>query len=137
GFGRPIEESLPGLEYADSAAILGLVEQRLLPIRHAPFANCLVRRSCFTRYGLPDTVRYGPYAPSAWTAAVVARGEAGYFAPLSIVRLAADPPTVSPAGALGMIYPMLRMSRSGTWTTGESVEMLMRLARQAVGSQRR
>lgn len=134
--GRPIEDHLPGGRFEDAAAVIALVEQRLLPIRHTPFSHCLIRRSCFLRHGLPDFDELGPYAPIAWSATVLGDG-AGYFASLSVARAPGEPRRIRPREVPAMTPRMIRMMRSGAWTTGESVRAVQRLAAQLVDSARR
>lgn len=123
--GRPVEDHLPAVSYADNALVVRLVNQRLLPIRRAPFANCLIRRSCFDRYGLPDVGGFGPFAVSAWTATVFG-AETGYFAPLSVVRLRDDVSRAARPGVLTTARYAVRMRRSGAWTRGDLVRTIVR-----------
>jgi hypothetical protein len=136
GSGRPVKNWLPAPQYADSAAILRLVPQRLLPIRHAPFANCLVRRSAFALFGVPDTARFGPYAARAWTAAVMRR-EPGYFAPLSVARLTDRASSTSRRDTLAGTYYALRVAGTGIWTKGESLRELKRIVEDMFDSDAR
>lgn len=124
--GRILESELPAPDHQDAAAALRVLPGRLLPIRHASFAHCLVARAAFVRHGLPDVRRYGTRAPVAWTARVLGE-EAGYFAPGSVVTL--DPPAWPPdrRTALAALPGTLRLVRSGAWTRSESVRGLSRL----------
>ncbi len=134
--GRPVKDQLPAPQYADGAAIVQLVAHHLLPIRHAQFGNSLIRRSCFDRYGLPDVGGLGPYAAVAWTAEVL-RHEPGYFAPLSVVRRDRNAPLGSDERVLASARQILRMTRSGAWTGGESLSAVAGLAARLADPLRR
>ena len=97
--------------------LVRLVGRRMLPIRHTTFANCLVARGCFTRHGVPDERRYGPYAAVEWSARAL-RVETGYFIPSSVISV---DPRPSRRDALAEIPALVRMLRSGTWTRGEAL----------------
>ena len=116
--GRAVSAELPAGDERRLTDVVRLVGQRLLPIRNATFANCLVARDCFVRHGLPDSGRYGRYAPTEWTARVL-REETGYFVASSVVVVseAIARPT-RPNAAL------LRMLRSGAWNRGEAISQL-------------
>jgi hypothetical protein len=126
--GHPLEHQLPAPRYADDEAVIRLVPQRLLPIRHATFANCLIRRECFIRHGVPDFASFGSQAPAAWTSAVL-REAPGYFAPLSVAYAPHAPRPLLRRGWLREARTTIRMARSGTWTRGECVRALARLVR--------
>jgi hypothetical protein len=116
---QPVHDAFPAFKYSDDEATVRLVGHALLPIRSAPFVNCLVRRSCFLEHGSPDTRSFGRYAPVAWTARVLADAP-GYFAPLSVARLTAPIRPSSRWAALAEAPSTIRMARSGAWTRGES-----------------
>ena len=102
-----------------------LVSRGVLPIRHTTFAHCLVDSECFTRHGLPDIARFGPYAAVEWSARVL-RDEAGYFDPSSVVvadRAGGDQPGLQAVPAL------LRMLRSGAWSRRDRLAHIERLVR--------
>jgi hypothetical protein len=124
--GGMVETELPAPDHENAAAALRVLPGRLLPIRHASFAHCLVARATFDRHGLPDFRRHGALAPVAWTAAVLG-SETGYFAPASVVTL--DAPAWPPdrAAALAALPGTLRLIRSGAWTRGESARRLSQL----------
>lgn len=124
GSGRVIRDALPGFLQHDDDAVLRLVAHRLLPLRNATFDHCLIRRTCFVDHGMPDTQVFGRHAPVAWTARVL-RDAPGYFAPLSIARLAGRSEPL-PRWSAATIST-LRMTRSGGWTRGESARALVRL----------
>jgi hypothetical protein len=120
-----IVEALPGFRQSDEEAVVRLVAQRLLPIRSAPLANCLVARACLVRHGPPDTASFGPYAPAVWSAQVL-NAAPGYFTPLSVVT--------APRGSFAIArdrraaaWGAVSAARSGAWTRGEAVRALSRL----------
>lgn len=120
--GRPLEALLPAPDRSDPAAVLRLAALRLCPVRHAPFANALVRRDAFARLGLPDERTYGPYAPSQWTARLL-RDEPGRLCPASVVTVDTD------AQPRATLAATVRMARSGVWTRGEALGALGALSR--------
>ena len=136
--GVPLDDSLQPVPRGDPAESIRLVRQRLLPIRSAPFANCLVARHVFDRHGLPDTRTFGPHAPLEWTARVL-REDAGYLVPASEVAM---PPPAGPAGrraALADLLATLRMLPTGAWSRGDAARALAAAAAYAlspVGSRR-
>ena len=134
--GRAVGDCLPAPRYGDEAAVIRLVAHRLLPIRHAPFVNCLVRRACFEQHGVPDRDRFGPHAATAWTAAVLEHAP-GYLAPSSVVHLPGGDASASRAALLAAAAPTIRMVNSGAWTRGESFEALTRLGRRLIDPGRR
>jgi hypothetical protein len=108
----------------DSKEAVRLVRQRLVPIRSAGFANCLVARVAFARHGLPDGSRYGRYAAEEWTARVLSE-EAGYLAPESVVAVPAYAVPASRA-AFSNLVATIRMLPTGTWTHGDAARALRR-----------
>jgi len=122
GAGRALEDLLPAPDRSDAAAVLRLAALRLCPVRHASFANTLVRRDAFARLGLPDERAYGPYAPVAWTARLL-RDEPGRLCPASVVTIA------SRAHPKATLAATVRMARSGVWTRGEAFGALGALSR--------
>lgn len=121
--GRPLEDRVQAAPSIDSAEAVRLVRQRLLPIRSAGFANCLVARALFDRHGLPDAGRFGVYAAEEWTARVL-REEQGYLVPASVVVL---PPRAAPAGGgLANLLAAARMVPTGAWTRGDAAGALGR-----------
>lgn len=134
--GRPLDGDVQAAPRINSAEVVGLVRQGLLPIRSAGFANCLVPRAAFSRHGLPDTGRFGPHAPEEWTARVL-RSEPGYLVPASVVVL---PAAAEPAGggaAVSNLLATVRMLPTGTWTRGDAVRALWRALTACLGSARR
>ncbi len=125
---RPLDHELPAADHTDMNVVIRLVSRGLLPVRHVTFAHCLVERRAFLRHGLPDTRRFGRYAPLDWTARALREGT-GYFNPRSVVTLARN---ALPAreSALSATLTTLRMARSGAWTKGESVRALSGLISQ-------
>jgi hypothetical protein len=107
--------------------LVNLVAQRALPIRNATFANCLVARDCFVRYGLPDARRYGPFAAMEWSARVL-RAHSGNFIPSSVVVLERP---VRRRYPIRTIPALVRMLGTGAWTRGESLLVAMSLMRRA------
>ena len=121
--GVPLDDSLQPVPRGDPAEAIRLLRQRLLPIRSAPFANCLVARDAFDRHGQPDIPRFGAHAPLEWSARVL-RDEAGYLVPASEVVM---PPPNAPAGrraALADLLATLRMLPTGAWTRGDAARAL-------------
>jgi hypothetical protein len=127
--GAPVGRELPAGGGSSLADVVRLTGRALLPIRHATFANCLVARECLVREGLPDIVRYGPYAGAEWSARAL-RGGVGYFVPASVVVL--ERGRAGRRAALGSIPALLRMTRTGTWTRGETLGAASAVARQAI-----
>ena len=121
--GAPVAAELPAGEWRDDAAVIRLAEARVLPIRSAPFAHCLVARATFAEHGLPDERTYGPHAAREWSARVL-REAPGYLAATSVAVLERP----QPAPTLHALAPTLRMTRTGAWTRGESLEALADLA---------
>jgi hypothetical protein len=116
GGGEPLERELPAPARGDVSAVIRSAAQGLCPIRHATFANCLVRREAFARYGLPDTAAFADFAASHWTARVLA-DEPGYLCARSVV-------TIADRHQPHAVLATLRMIRSGVWTRGESLAAL-------------
>jgi hypothetical protein len=133
--GAPVADHLPAPRYADEAAVIRLVPQHLLPIRHSPFANCLIDRSCFDLHGLPEFRAFGPFAATAWTASVL-QTQAGYFAPRSIVRLSTEVAGPDRRDLLTMTRYAMRVARSGAWTRGESMRAFTRIAVKVIDPDR-
>lgn len=133
--GRPVVDQLPAPRYDDDRAVMSLVQQRLLPIRHASLASCLIRRSSLHRYGLPDFDRLGPYAVTAWTAKVLQR-EPGYFVPLSVVRRPEVASRTTRRDLLTRTRYAIRVTRAGALTRRESARALSRIAAQMVDPSR-
>jgi hypothetical protein len=132
--GAPVGRDLPAGGGRSLADVVRLTARSLLPIRHATFANCLVARECLEREGLPDVARYGPYAAAEWSARAL-RGGAGYFVPASVVVLERGPARPR-APALRSIPALVRMTRTGTWTRGETLAAASALACDAIGGRR-
>jgi hypothetical protein len=107
--------------------LIRLAAKRMLPIRSAPFVNCLVARDCFVRHGLPDAQRYGPYADVEWSARVL-RAHAGYFIPSSVVVL--EQP-VRRRDQIRAIPALVRMLGTGALTRGESLALATSWMRRA------
>jgi hypothetical protein len=126
--GRAVGHELPAGDERRLEDILRLAELGVLPIRNTTFANCLVERACFARAGLPDSNRYGPYAPVEWSARVLA-AHPGYFVPSSIVVL--DDP-MGRVASLRSTTALARMVGTGAWTRGEGLAALRRVTRTAV-----
>ena len=117
---RMLADQLPTATARSLEDLVRCAARSLLPIRNTPFANALVRRVCFERHGLPDTRRYGAWAPIEWTAAVL-HEQAGYFVPASVVELElGDAARMRLADAPAFA----RMLRSGAWTRGDAVVAL-------------
>lgn len=114
--GGVIVRELPAADI-HSPEIIDAVSRHTLPLRSTTLANCLVRRDCFVRHGLPDTRRYGPYAGAQWSA-VVLREETGYVVPDCIVTLTGSR---GRRDALTSIPSLARMLRTGAWTRGDAV----------------
>jgi hypothetical protein len=133
--GRPVGDQLPAPRYDDDGAVMSLVQQGLLPMRHAPFASCLIRRSCLDHYGRPDFDGLGPYAVTAWTAKVLQR-EPGYFVPLSVVRRSGVQSPATRRDLLVRTRYAMRVTRAGALTRRESMRALSRLAAQMVDPSR-
>jgi hypothetical protein len=129
--GRPQDRALAAGSHREGQILLELVRQRMLPLRYATVAHCLAARGASALHGLPDTRSFGPHAPIAWSARLL-RQEAGYLVPASTVMLRR--PT-GPCGraALRAVGPTLRMTRTGAWTRGESLQALAKLATAAFG----
>ena len=118
GAGRAVAAELPAGDERRLTDVVRLAGQRLLPIRNATFANCLVARDCFIRHGVPDSGRYGRYAPTEWTARVL-RKETGYFVASSVVVIGETiARSARPDAAL------FRMLRAGAWNRGEAISQL-------------
>jgi hypothetical protein len=115
--GRPVVEQLPAVSARSLEDLVRLVGRSLLPIRSTPFANVLVRRGCFVHHGLPDTRRYGRWAPLEWSAALL-RDEAGYLVPRSVVELEQRE---EPPARLAESPAFARTVRSGALTRGDAV----------------
>jgi len=130
--GAAVAPALPAGGGRELADVVRLAGRSLLPIRHAPFANCLVARECFIGEGFPQRSRYGRYAPVEWTARVL-RTRDGYFVPASVV--VSDGGTGRRDG-LTSIPALARMARSGTWTRGETLAAARALAGQVIGGAR-
>jgi hypothetical protein len=109
----------------DTAAALRLVGQRLLPLRSAAFAHCLVARAAFERHGLPDAARFGPFAAEEWTARVL-RTEPGYLVASSAIVLAHHAERAGRTPRALHLRATLRMLGTGTWTRGEAARALRR-----------
>lgn len=108
--------------------LAGVVGRRLLPIRTAPFANCLVSGGCFARHGLPDEHRYGPYAARTWTARVLRDGD-GYLVATSVAVMERGDPA---PGGLRSLPAALHAFRAGALTRGEALrELSATLGRRA------
>jgi hypothetical protein len=130
--GRPRDRELAAGSQGEGRVLLELVRQRLLPLRYATFAHCLVARDAFARHGLPDTRSFGPHAPIEWCARVL-RHEAGYLVPASTVVLRGTTEATDRRAALRAVGATLRMTRTGAWTRGESLQALATLAAAAFG----
>ena len=127
GAGRALEGWLPAPDRRDLAAVIRLLPLRLCPIRHAPLANCLVRREALERHGPLDERRFGPYAAVEWSARVL-RAEPGRLCAEAVaVVFSPRRPAVDAAAAL-------RMARTGAWTRGETLSELARLRRPRRGA---
>lgn len=125
--GRPVEELVPAPDHLDPGKAIRLAEHRLLPIRHAPLANCLVERRALEYHGLPDPASFGPHAETVWTARIL-RGRPGYLAALSVVEV--DQPH-APTPTASSAVETLRTARSGAWTRGETLQAVADLVRLA------
>ena len=125
--GASVAAELPAGDRHDDAAVIRLAGVRVLPIRSAPFAHCLVDRTTFAEHGLPDERTYGRHAAREWSARVL-RGSPGYLAATSVAVLERPRPVPTTSQALRALAPTLRMTRTGAWTRGESVEALVDLA---------
>ena len=123
--GDLLDDSLQAAPRINSGEVIRLVEQRLLPIASAGFANCLVARAAFSRHGLPDTRKFGPYAPEEWTARVL-RDAAGYLVPASVVVLRAPAEPANRRAAVSHLLATIRMLPTGTWTRGYAARALWR-----------
>jgi hypothetical protein len=133
--GRPRDRELAVGGHGDGRVLLEAVGQRLLPLRYATFAHCLVARDAFRRHGLPDTRSFGPHAPVEWSARLL-RQEAGYLVPASTVVLPGPAGATDRRAALRAVGPTLRMTRTGAWTRGESLQALATVAIAAFGRSR-
>jgi len=123
--GQPVEELVPAPDHLDPAKAIRLAERRLIPIRHAPLANCLVERRALERHGLPQPASFGPHAARVWTAHVL-RHAPGYLAALSMAELDMPP---GRAPRVGTPTETIRTARSGVWTRGETLRALADLVR--------
>jgi GT2 family glycosyltransferase len=131
--GAPVGRALPAGGGRSLADVVRLTGRGLLPIRHTTFANCLVARECLVREGLPDIVRFGPYADAEWSARALRRG-VGYLVPASVVVL--ERGRAGRRAALGSIPALVRMTRTGTWTRGETLGAASAIAREAIDARR-
>ncbi len=125
--GTAVAAELPAGDWRDDAAVIRLAGACVLPIRSAPFAHCLVDRTTFAEHGLPDERTYGPHAAREWSARVL-REAPGYLAATSVAVLERPQPLPTTSQALRALAPTLRMTRTGAWTRGESLEALADLA---------
>ncbi len=116
--GRAVSAELPAGDEGRLTDVVRLTGQRLLPIRNATFANCLVARDCFARYGLPDSFRFDRFAPIEWSARVL-REEPGYFVASSVVVVSKATTRSGPPNAA-----LFRMLRTGAWNRGEAMSQL-------------
>lgn len=123
--GDPVDAGVQPAPGIDSAEAVRLVRQRLLPIRSAGFANCLVARAAFSRHGLPNTRKFGPHAPEEWTARVL-RKEPGYLVPASVVVLPARAEPADRGAGLSNLLATMRMLPTGTWNRGDAARALWR-----------
>jgi hypothetical protein len=130
--GRLLEHELAAGTQRDLEAVIRVLPRRLLPIRYAGFANCLVSTDAFGRYGRVNRERFGPYAAFEWTGRVL-RENAGYLVPDSLVELPDVSPHPGRGAALSALPATVRMYRTGLWTRGEGVRALTRVVRAAFG----
>ena len=122
--GRPIDGQVPAGRERETEEVLRLARLRLLPIRRAGFGSTLVSGAALARHGLPSE-RYGAYAPLEWTARVL-RESPGYLVPAS---LAVADPAPAPRADLDRLVAAARMTRTGTWTRGETARAFAALVR--------
>lgn len=127
--GEPLADRLQPAPRIDAALAVRLVGRRLLPIRCAGLAHCLVARSAFDRHGRPDVRRFGPFAAEEWTARVL-RTECGYLVPGSRVVL----PGAHGGGRGVPLRATLRMLPTRTWSRGDAARAV---GRAVVGPARR
>ena len=130
--GLPLDGSIQAAPRLNSAEAVRLVRQRLLPMRSTGFANCLVAREAFSRHGLPNTRKFGPYAPEEWTARVL-RNAAGYVVPGSVVVMPAPAEPADRGAALSDLLATMRMLPTGTWTRGDAARAVLRALPQVLG----
>jgi hypothetical protein len=121
--GVPLASELPAGDPRDDEAVLRLAGARILPIRSTPLSHCLVHRGTLADHGLPDEHAYGPHAGREWSARVL-RGAPGHLAATSVAVLERPAPA-----RLRTLPATLRMTRTGAWTRGESLDALADLAR--------
>lgn len=115
--GAPIRSLLAAGREHETALVVELSEQRLLPIRHASLANTLVRRDALLAHGLPNYKRLGRHAGHEWTARVLANS-VGYLAPTSCATARGQ----GTSGAPQKLIEDLHMWRTGTWTRGDTLK---------------
>jgi hypothetical protein len=123
--GEALDDRIQAAPRIDSDAAVRLVGQQLLPIRSAGFAHCLVARAAFSRHGLPDVRRFGPFAAQEWTARVL-RSEPGYLVPASVVVLPTLAERADRGAPLLHLLAAMRMLPTGTWSRGDAARTLWR-----------
>jgi hypothetical protein len=123
GRGAPLDDRLQAAPRIDADAAVRLAGQRLLPLRSAPFAHCLVARAAFGRHGVPDERRFGPFAAQEWTGRVL-RDEAGYLVPASVVELASRPERPDRSAYLLHLRAAVHMLQTETWSRGDAARAL-------------
>lgn len=115
--GAPIRALLAAGREHETALVVAMSEQRLLPIRQAGLANTLVHRDALLTHGLPLYERLGRHAAHEWTTRVLA-STAGYLAPTSFAT--AMQYDASPRSEA--LIEDLRMWRTGTWNRGDTLK---------------